>query len=60
MENGKTGRLQKTRYSDTAVPFKSFIDPSEFPMAEGWENADLSLLQTPLMSSLQPTNPQIG
>ncbi|VDM33384.1 unnamed protein product [Hydatigera taeniaeformis] len=60
MENGKSGRLQKTRYSDTAVPFKSFIDPSEFPMADGWENTDLSLLQTQLVSSLQPNNLQIG
>ncbi|CDI97155.1 headcase protein [Echinococcus multilocularis] len=59
MENGKSGRLQKTRYSDSAVPFKSLIDPSEFPVADGWENADLSLLQTPLMSSLQPNNLQL-
>ncbi|KAL5106782.1 hypothetical protein TcWFU_004317 [Taenia crassiceps] len=27
---------------------------------DGWENADLSLLQTPLISSLQPNNSQIG
>ncbi|VDL18689.1 unnamed protein product [Hymenolepis diminuta] len=41
MDSGKNGgRVPKTRYSDTSVPFKSFIDPSEFPLVDNWENAD--------------------
>ncbi|KAM7534738.1 hypothetical protein Aperf_G00000116011 [Anoplocephala perfoliata] len=55
MESRNNGRIQKTRYSDTSVPFRSFIDPSEFPFVDTWENADISLFQTPRRSSLRPT-----
>uniref|UniRef100_A0A5K3EUK9 Headcase domain-containing protein n=3 Tax=Mesocestoides corti TaxID=53468 RepID=A0A5K3EUK9_MESCO len=41
MDSGANGRLQKTRYSDITASFKNFIDASEFPLMETWENVDL-------------------
>ncbi|VDO11055.1 unnamed protein product [Rodentolepis nana] len=56
MDSGKNGgRLSKTRYSDTSVPFKYFIDPSEFPLVDNWEKAEVSLFQAPRRSSFHPT-----
>lgn len=57
MENEKNRRLQKSRHSDTALTFNTFIDPSELPLVDCWENLDPGPHQTPRRASLLPSHP---